>query len=77
MKAVTASINKSSERWSDEEVSALPEIYAEDATQGMLLKPVPNSNMFERCSKKLLELRIVHSATACRLEIKKLQLQTN
>ncbi|KAL3053023.1 hypothetical protein OYC64_005535 [Pagothenia borchgrevinki] len=36
-----ASINKSSERWSDEEVSALLEIYAEDATQGMLLKAVP------------------------------------
>ena len=40
LKAVMASIKKSSERWSDEEVSALLEIYAEDATQGMLLKPV-------------------------------------
>ncbi|KAL3056423.1 hypothetical protein OYC64_019000 [Pagothenia borchgrevinki] len=68
-----ASINKSSERWSDEEVSALLEIYAEDATQGMLLKPVPNSKMFERCSKKLLELGIVHSATVRRLKIKKLR----
>ncbi|KAL3056425.1 hypothetical protein OYC64_019002 [Pagothenia borchgrevinki] len=68
-----ASINKSSERWSDEEVSALLEIYAEDATQGMLLNPVPNSKMFERCSKKFLELGIVHSATARRLKIKKLR----
>ncbi|KAL3057897.1 hypothetical protein OYC64_008198 [Pagothenia borchgrevinki] len=68
-----ASIKKSSERWSDEEVSALLEIYAEDATQGMLLKAVPNSKMFDRCSKKLLEMGIVHSAMACRLKIKKLR----
>ena len=56
-----------------EEVSALLEIYAEDATQGMLLKPVPNSKGLERCSKRLLELGIVHSATARRLKIKKLR----
>ncbi|KAL3062181.1 hypothetical protein OYC64_010151 [Pagothenia borchgrevinki] len=43
----------------------------------MLLKPVPNSKMFERCSKKLLELGIVHSATACRLKIKKLRQDYN
>ncbi|KAL3042265.1 hypothetical protein OYC64_020249 [Pagothenia borchgrevinki] len=68
-----ASIKKLSERWSDEEVSALLEIYAEHVTQGMLLKAVPNSKMFDRCSKKLLEMGIVHSAMACRLKIKKLR----
>ncbi|KAL3061055.1 hypothetical protein OYC64_009293 [Pagothenia borchgrevinki] len=68
-----ASIRKSSKRWSDEEVSALLDIYTEDATQGMLLKPVPNSKMFDRCSKKLLEMGILHSAMACRLKIKKLR----
>ena len=67
-----ANIRKS-ERWSDEEVSALLDIYAEDATQGMLLKPVPNSKIFDRCSKWLLEMGIVHSALACRLKIKKLR----
>ena len=54
-------------------MSALLEIYAEDATQGMLLKAVPNSKMFDRCSKKLLEMGILHSAMACRLKIKKLR----
>ena len=63
---------KKSERWSDEEVSALLDIYAEDTTQGMLLKPVPNSKIFDRCSKLLLEMGILHSAMACRLKIKKL-----
>ncbi|KAL3060659.1 hypothetical protein OYC64_015088 [Pagothenia borchgrevinki] len=33
--------------------------------------------MFERCSKKLLELGIVHSPTACRLKIKKLRQDYN
>ncbi|XP_033977250.1 uncharacterized protein LOC117475199 isoform X2 [Trematomus bernacchii] len=64
---------KKSERWTDEEVSALLDIYAEDTTQGMLLKPVPNSKIFDRCSKLLLEMEIVHSALACRLKIKKLR----
>jgi len=38
-----ATQNKTWERWSDEEVSALLAIYSEDATQQLLLKPVPNS----------------------------------
>ncbi|KAI9545529.1 hypothetical protein NQZ68_035410 [Dissostichus eleginoides] len=42
-------------------------------TQGMLLKAVPNSKMFERCSAKLLDLGIVHSARACQIKIKKLR----
>ena len=68
-----ATQKKTWERWSDEEVSALLEIYAEEATQGMLLKAVPNSKMFDRCSNKLLEMGIVHSAMAYRLKIKKLR----
>ncbi|XP_033974640.1 uncharacterized protein LOC117473226 [Trematomus bernacchii] len=64
---------KKSERWTDEEVSALLYIYADDTTQGMLLKPVPNSKIFDRCSKLLLEMGILHSAMACRLKIKKLR----
>ena len=41
MKAVImATLNKSSERWSEEDVSALLAIYSEDVVQKLLLKAV-------------------------------------
>ncbi|XP_034096527.1 uncharacterized protein LOC117562757 [Gymnodraco acuticeps] len=54
-------------------MSALLAIYSEDTTQELLLKPVSNAKMFDRCSAKLLKLGIIHSASACRLNIKKLR----
>ncbi|XP_071061754.1 zinc finger and SCAN domain-containing protein 32-like [Pseudochaenichthys georgianus] len=61
------------ERWNDEEVSALLAIYSKDGMQQLLQKAVPNSKCFERCSQKLLEMGIVHSAHGCRIKIKKLR----
>ena len=37
---IIATLNKSSERWSDEDVSALLAIYSEDAIQKLLLQNV-------------------------------------
>ena len=53
-----ATQNKTWERWSDEEVSALLAIYSEDANQQLLLKPVPS--LF--CVRVLL-------ATGCTLRV--------
>nr|XP_033935343.1 uncharacterized protein LOC117443525 [Pseudochaenichthys georgianus] len=64
MAAVIA--KKSSERWSDEDVSALLSIYSEDATQRLLLKAVSNAKLYDRCSLKLRDLGIFHSANSCR-----------
>ncbi|XP_034086212.1 uncharacterized protein LOC117555435 [Gymnodraco acuticeps] len=69
----TVIAKKSSERWSDEDVSALLSIYSEDATQRLLLKAVSNTKMYDRCSLKLRDLGIFHNANSCRDKIKKLR----
>ena len=73
MKAAMATPNKSAERWSDDDVSALLEIYSEDAIQKLLLKAVSNAKMYDCISVKLAAMGIVHSAKSCRDKIKKLK----
>ncbi|KAL3053413.1 hypothetical protein OYC64_005866 [Pagothenia borchgrevinki] len=69
----TIRIRKSSERWSDEDVSARLVIYSEDGIQQLLLKAVSNCKMYQRCSVKLADMGIFHSAHSCRDKIKKLK----
>ena len=64
---------KSVERWSDDDVSALLDIYSDDAIQGLLLKAFSNAKMYECISQKLAAIGIVHSAKSCRDKIKKLK----
>ncbi|KAL3043530.1 hypothetical protein OYC64_003401 [Pagothenia borchgrevinki] len=69
----TIRIRKSSERWSDEDVSARLAIYSEDGIQQLLLKAVSNCKMYQCCSVKLADMGIFHSAHSCRDKIKKLK----
>jgi len=45
-------------------------IYSKDATQQLLLKPVPNSKVYERCSVKSRAQLLGGIWTACKLTIK-------
>ena len=59
MKAVIiATLNKSSERWSDEDVSALLAIYSEDVIQKLLLKAVSVVRPGNRPQRKVMPGRL-------------------
>ena len=54
-------------------MSARLAIYSEDGIQQLLLKAVSNCKMYQRCSVKLADMGIFHSAHSCRDKIKKLK----
>ena len=64
---------RSVERWTDDDVSALLDIYADDAIQGLQLKAVSNAKMYECISQELAAIGIIHGAKSCRDKIKKLK----
>ncbi|KAL3057837.1 hypothetical protein OYC64_008148 [Pagothenia borchgrevinki] len=64
---------RSVERWTDDDVSALLDIYADDAIQALQLKAVSNARMYERISQELAAIGIIHGAKSCRDKIKKLK----
>ncbi|XP_034006673.1 uncharacterized protein LOC117498584 [Trematomus bernacchii] len=64
---------RSVERWTDDDVSALLDIYADDAIQALQLKAVSNAKMYECISQELADIGIIHGAKSCRDKIKKLK----
>lgn len=61
------------EKWTDEDVQALLNIYAEETTQKEFETSARNAKVYQKISARLGELGIQHSAQRCREKIKKMK----